>query len=37
MPDEQFLRETDSFEVDESREKFMVSFNTGGWLRKRHA
>jgi cephalosporin hydroxylase len=33
---EQFLRETDGFEVDESREKFMVSFNTGGWLRKIH-
>jgi cephalosporin hydroxylase len=33
---EQFLQETEGFEVDESREKFMVSFNTGGWLRKIH-
>lgn len=31
-----FLGETDAFEADRSREKFMVSFNTGGWLRKVH-
>jgi cephalosporin hydroxylase len=30
-----FLRETSKFEVDRSREKFLVSFNPRGFLRKR--
>ena len=30
-----FLKERDDFEVDRSREKFLLSFNPGGWLRKR--
>ena len=30
-----FLKERDDFEVDRSREKFLFSFNPGGWLRKR--
>ena len=28
------LKERDDFEVDRSREKFLFSFNPGGWLRK---
>lgn len=31
---EEFLRETDEFVVDEHCEKFLVSFNRGGYLRK---
>jgi cephalosporin hydroxylase len=27
-------KERDDFEVDRSREKFLFSFNPGGWLRK---
>jgi cephalosporin hydroxylase len=30
-----FLKERDDFEVDRSREKFLCTFNPGGWLRKR--
>ena len=30
-----FLAETDAFEVDRSREKFLMTFNPGGYLRKR--
>ena len=30
-----FLAETGEFEVDRSREKFLVTFNPGGYLRKR--
>ena len=29
-----FLKERDDFEVDHSREKFLFTFNPGGWLRK---
>ena len=29
-----FLKERDDFGVDRSREKFLFSFNPGGWLRK---
>ncbi|MEO6197377.1 MAG: CmcI family methyltransferase [Dehalococcoidia bacterium] len=29
-----FLRDVNDFEVDRSREKFFVSFNPGGWLRR---
>jgi cephalosporin hydroxylase len=29
-----FLKERDDFEVDRSREKFLLSFNPGGWLRR---
>ena len=29
-----FLKERDDFEVDRSREKFFLTFNPGGWLRK---
>jgi cephalosporin hydroxylase len=29
-----FLMERDDFEVDHSREKFLFTFNPGGWLRK---
>jgi cephalosporin hydroxylase len=29
-----FLKERDDFEVDRSREKFFLSFNPGGWLRR---
>lgn len=32
---EEFLRETDDFSVDRSREKFFLTFNPGGYLRKR--
>jgi len=32
---ERFLGETDEFEVDRSREKFLLTFNPGGYLRKR--
>jgi cephalosporin hydroxylase len=31
---QEFLKERDDFEVDRSREKFLFSFNPGGWLRK---
>jgi len=31
---EQFLKERSDFKVDRSREKFLVTFNPGGWLRK---
>jgi cephalosporin hydroxylase len=31
----QFLSETDEFEVDRSREKFFLTFNPSGYLRKR--
>jgi len=30
-----FLKERDDFEVDRTRERFLFSFNPGGWLRKR--
>ena len=30
-----FLRESDEFAVDESREKFLLTFNPHGFLRKR--
>jgi cephalosporin hydroxylase len=33
----QFLRESDEFVVDRGREKFLLTFNPGGYLRKRHA
>jgi cephalosporin hydroxylase len=29
-----FLKERDDFEVDRSREKFLLTFNPGGWLRR---
>src|SRR4029434_834476 len=29
-----FLKERDDFEVDRSREKFLLTFNPGGWLGK---
>jgi cephalosporin hydroxylase len=29
-----FLAERDDFEVDRSREKFLLTFNPGGWLRR---
>jgi cephalosporin hydroxylase len=32
---EQFLAETEEFEVDRSREKFFLTFNPSGYLRKR--
>jgi cephalosporin hydroxylase len=31
----EFLAERDDFEVDRSREKFFLTFNPGGWLRRR--
>jgi cephalosporin hydroxylase len=31
---EDFLKENDAFAVDRSREKFLLTFNPGGWLRK---
>jgi cephalosporin hydroxylase len=31
---QQFLTETDRFVVDRNREKFMITFNPGGYLRK---
>ena len=31
---DQFLKETDDFEVDRAREKFLLTFNPRGWLRK---
>jgi cephalosporin hydroxylase len=34
---EAFLEETDEFEVDQSREKFFLTFNPNGYLRKRPA
>ena len=30
-----FLKERDDFEVDHTREKFLLTFNPGGWLRRR--
>ena len=30
----EFLSETSDFEVDKSREKFLMGFNPGGWLRR---
>jgi cephalosporin hydroxylase len=32
---EAFLAETDEFEVDATREKFFLTFNPRGFLRKR--
>jgi cephalosporin hydroxylase len=32
---DQFLAETDDFEVDRTREKFMLTFNPGGYLRRK--
>jgi cephalosporin hydroxylase len=29
-----FLMERDDVEVDHSREKFLFTFNPGGWLRR---
>ena len=29
-----FLEERDDFEVDRSREKLLLTFNPGGWLRR---
>jgi cephalosporin hydroxylase len=29
-----FLKERDDFEADRSREKFLLTFNPGGWLRR---
>ena len=34
---EQFLGESDEFSVDRTREKFFLTFNPGGYLRKRPA
>lgn len=34
---EQFLRESDEFVIDRTREKFFLTFNPGGFLRKRSA
>jgi cephalosporin hydroxylase len=34
---EAFLAESDDFEVDESREKYFLTFNPSGYLRKRSA
>lgn len=34
---EQFLEENDDFEVDQRREKFLLTFNPHGWLRKKPA
>lgn len=31
---EDFLKETDRFAVDRTREKFLLTFNPGGWLKK---
>ena len=31
---EEFLSENSDFEVDRSREKFLMGFNPGGWLRR---
>jgi cephalosporin hydroxylase len=33
-PVQDFLKERHDFEVDRSREKFLFTFNPGGWLRK---
>jgi hypothetical protein len=33
--DSDHSKDTDDFEVDRSREKFLVSFNPGGYLRRR--
>ena len=33
----EFLQENDDFEVDAAREKFMLTYNPGGWLRKKAA
>ena len=32
---QEFLRKSDSFEVDKDREKFYLSFNPNGYLKKR--
>jgi cephalosporin hydroxylase len=32
---ERFFKDTDDFEVDRTREKFLVSFNPGGYLKRR--
>lgn len=32
---QRFLEENDDFEVDQGREKFMLTFNPHGWLRKK--
>ena len=32
---EAFLQENEDFEVDSQREKFFMSFNPGGWLRRK--
>jgi cephalosporin hydroxylase len=32
---DEFLRESDGFEIDEEREKFFLTFNPRGFLRKR--
>jgi cephalosporin hydroxylase len=32
---EEFLAENDDFELDEAREKFLLTFNPRGWLRKK--
>jgi cephalosporin hydroxylase len=29
-----FLKESDTFAVDVTREKFLLTFNPGGWLKK---
>jgi cephalosporin hydroxylase len=31
---EEFMKETDEFVIDRAREKFMVTFNPSGWLRR---
>ena len=32
---DRFLAETDDFEVDQSRERFLLTYNPGGFLRRR--
>ena len=34
---EEFLAETDEFEIDPAREKFFLTYNPRGFLRKRPA
>lgn len=34
---QRFLKENDDFEVDQTREKFLLTFNPHGWLRKKVA
>ena len=31
---EEFLKERDDFVVDKSREKFLLTWNRGGWLKR---